>query len=352
MPSRTTTQRATSRRIRGVPTVVFEMIPDLDTFVGGAAAVKVLVVGDCMLDAYVSGSATRISPEAPVPVVNVSRRHYVPGGAANVAANAKSMGATVSLAGVIGSDAGGAQFTRLLRERGIDDDFLVTDALRPTTTKTRVTAAGQQIVRFDEEDLAPLAAEVAAELRRRTELALQSATVCVISDYAKGAADEAFCRWLIQAAAGRGIPIVIDPKALDFSRYKGATAITPNLKETAAAAREPIHSSADLARAASILLSQTAPSALLVTRGEDGMSLFEAGAPERHLAAVVNEVADVTGAGDTVVAALAIALGAGLPLHGAAAIANIAAGVAVSHHGTWAVTAGELLAASRQTLRR
>jgi D-beta-D-heptose 7-phosphate kinase/D-beta-D-heptose 1-phosphate adenosyltransferase len=143
---------------------------------------------------------------------------------------------------------------------------------------------------------------------------------------------------------------VVDPKALDFSRYRGATVITPNLKETAAAAREPAYLPLDAGHAASLLLRQIAPSALLVTRGEDGMSLFEPEKPERHLAAVVKEVADVTGAGDTVVAALAIALGVGFPLAEAAAIANIAAGVAVSHHGTWAVTADELLdAALRHT---
>jgi len=317
----------------------------MQRFVARSPSVRVLVAGDCMLDAYVSGSASRISPEAPVPVVNVSRRRYVPGGAANVAANVRAMGVNVTLAGVAGADDSGTQLFGKLAEFGIDATALVIDSARPTTTKTRITA-GQQIVRFDDEDLSPLRPETAAELRTHTEAALESATVCIVSDYAKGAIDEAFSRWLIGEARRRGLAVVVDPKALDFSRYRGATVITPNLRETAAAAREPLYLPLDANHAARLLLPQIAPSALLVTLGEEGMSLFEPGQPERHLAAVVKEVADVTGAGDTVVAALAIALGAGFPLAEAAAIANIAAGVAVSHHGTWAVTADELLAAA------
>lgn len=323
------------------------MIPAMQLFVARAASVRVLVAGDCMLDAYVSGSASRISPEAPVPVVNVSRRLYLPGGAANVAANVRAMGVEVSLAGVAGADGSGTQLFRKLADYGIDSAAVVIDGSRPTTTKTRITA-GQQIVRFDDEDLSPLRQEIAAQLRARMEASLDNATVCIISDYAKGVIDEAFSRWVIGEATRRGLPVVVDPKALDFSRYRGATVITPNLRETAAAAREPVHLPLDAGRAASLLLPQIAPSALLVTRGEEGMSLFEPGQPERHLAAVVKEVADVTGAGDTVVAALAIALGAGFSLAEAAAIANIAAGVAVSHHGTWAVTADELLAAAQR----
>ncbi len=327
--------------------MIAAMVATMERFVSRAASVRVLVTGDCMLDAYVSGSTSRISPEAPVPVVNVSRRRYIPGGAANVAANARAMGVSVWLAGVTGADDSGNQLRRQLADRGIDAAGLVIDSSRPTTTKTRITA-GQQIVRFDDEDLSPLRPEIAAELRARTAAWLESATVCIVSDYAKGAIDEAFSRWLIVEAARRGLPVVVDPKALDFSRYRGATVITPNLRETAAAAREPAHLRIDASHAASLLLPQIAPSALLVTRGEEGMTLFEPGQPERHLAAVVKEVADVTGAGDTVVAALAIALGAGFSLADAAAIANIAAGVAVSHHGTWAVTADELQAAARR----
>jgi D-beta-D-heptose 7-phosphate kinase/D-beta-D-heptose 1-phosphate adenosyltransferase len=314
----------------------------VNRFLDRAPSIRVLVVGDCMLDAYVSGAASRISPEAPVPIVNVSGRRYVPGGAANVAANARAMGAEVALAGVTGVDDSGIRLRQELERRAIGMDALVEDAARTTITKTRITAAGQQIVRFDDEDLTPLPAPLIAELRDRCEGLLAAAQVCVISDYAKGVASDAFCRWLIDTAARRGVPVVVDPKSRDLARYRGASVITPNLKEALEAAALPLGPDADLAPVARLILPRIAPSALLVTRGEAGMSLFENGKQEIHLPALVNEVADVTGAGDTVVSALAIALGAGLSLEVAAGFANIAAGIAVGHHGTWAVRGDEL----------
>jgi D-beta-D-heptose 7-phosphate kinase/D-beta-D-heptose 1-phosphate adenosyltransferase len=313
-----------------------------------APAVRVLVAGDCMVDAYVTGTAARISPEAPVPVVEVTERRFVAGGAANVAANARGIGAIVVLAGVTGGDESGAWLRAELEKLEIGIEALITDDTRVTTTKTRVTASGQQIVRFDEENRSPLSARIASQLLRKCERVLDEADAIVISDYAKGVAPEAFCRWVIEHAAKRGVPVVVDPKSRDLSRYKGARIVTPNLKETAAAAGEPIQSGEDLTRAAAMLLEKIAPSALLVTRGGDGMSLFEPGRREVHLPVLVNEVADVTGAGDTVVATLAVALGAGFELRDAAAMANIAAGVAVGHHGTWAVRRQELIEAARE----
>jgi D-beta-D-heptose 7-phosphate kinase/D-beta-D-heptose 1-phosphate adenosyltransferase len=312
-----------------------------------ATAVRVLVAGDCMLDAYMNGVATRISPEAPVPVVEVAERRYVAGGAANVAANARGLGAKVTLAGVTGVDESGARLRAALEQMGVDMEALVEDDTRVTTMKTRVTSGGQQIVRFDEESRLPLSARIAAQLLRKCERAIDEADAIVISDYAKGVTREAFCRWVIEHAAKRGIPVVVDPKSRDLTRYRGARIVTPNLKETAAAAGEPIDSGEDLARVAAMLLGKIAPSAMLVTRGAEGMSLFEPGRKEVHLPVLVNEVADVTGAGDTVVAMLAVALGAGFELRDAAAMANIAAGVAVGHHGTWAVRREELIEASR-----
>ncbi len=318
-----------------------QIVTSLSRFVEAARSVRVLVVGDCMLDAYVSGVATRISPEAPVPVVQVRRRSYVPGGAGNVAANAASLGARVLIAGVVGSDGNGERLKTVLTERGLDVSPLIADASRVTTTKSRVTVGGHQLVRFDDEDTSPIPENVFASLRETCSAALDNSDACVVSDYAKGVFSEEFCRWLISEARLRGLPIVVDPKNKDFSRYAGATVVTPNLKEVAEACAG-FHVSG-LDEAAKALLAGIAPSALLVTRGEEGMSLFEAGMPERHLAAMVNEVADVTGAGDTVVAALAVALAAGFELFDAARIANLAAGVAVSHYGTWAVRAEELL---------
>ena len=300
-----------------------------------------------MLDAYIAGAALRISPEAPVPVVEVAERKFAVGGAANVAANARGLGAIVHLAGATGADAAGARLRTELESLGIRADALLEDDSRVTTVKTRVTASGQQIVRFDEESRQPLSARMLTSLLRKCEQVVGEVDAIVISDYGKGAAPEAFCRWIIDHAARRGVPVVVDPKSPDLSRYRGATIVTPNLKETAAAAGEPIHSSEDLVRLLPGLLNRIAPSALLVTRGGDGMTLIEQDKNGVHLQARASEVADVTGAGDTVVALLAVALGAGFGLRDAASLANIAAGVAVGHHGTWAVNRDELIAAAR-----
>jgi D-beta-D-heptose 7-phosphate kinase/D-beta-D-heptose 1-phosphate adenosyltransferase len=318
----------------------------LRRFLEGAAGVTILVAGDVMLDAYVSGSASRISPEAPVPVVGVAERRYVPGGAANVAANILALGAHAALAGVTGVDDSAVRLRRELERSGADLRALIEEAARVTTTKTRITASGQQIVRFDDESVSPLEGAAGAALEARCAALLPVVDACVISDYAKGVVTDGFCRWLIEEAARRGKPVVVDPKSRNLQRYRGATVVTPNLKETGAAAGEPIANSADLAHAVAQILPRITPSALLVTRGADGMSLFEPQLAVRHLPALRNEVADVTGAGDTVVAVLAIALGLGLALVDAAYIANIAAGVAVSHHGTWAVRQEEMRAAA------
>jgi D-beta-D-heptose 7-phosphate kinase/D-beta-D-heptose 1-phosphate adenosyltransferase len=259
-----------------------------------------------------------------------------------VAANCRAIGARVSLAGATGDDEPARQLRDELRKSGIESDALIHDPGRVTTTKTRVTAGGQQIVRFDVEDASPLDGDALDGLRKACEAALQHANVCVISDYAKGTVGAEFCQWMIQAAARQQLPVVVDPKAQDLSRYRGATVITPNLKE-AIAASGSTYESDGLQAAAKVILDTVAPSALLVTRGEEGMSLFERGTEELHLQAAVNEVADVTGAGDTVAGVLAVALGAGFSLADAAGMANIAAGIAVGHHGTWAVTAAELL---------
>jgi rfaE bifunctional protein kinase chain/domain len=320
-------------------------LADVRRVVESAPSVSVLVVGDVMLDAYVSGDASRISPEAPVPVVAVLNRRYLPGGAANVAANIRAMGSRVILAGVTGSDEGCLKLVRELEEAGIVR-ALVEDPERITTVKTRITAGGQQIVRFDEENTSPISAATAHELKKRCRDALQVADACVISDYAKGVLSESFCRWLIGEAANQKKPVVVDPKSRDFGRYRGATVITPNLKETASASGDLVHNSDELNRAVAHLLGGIAPSALLVTRGGEGMSLFEQGNTVWQLPALAVEVSDVTGAGDTVAGMLAIALALGLSLRDAAGLANLAAGLAVRHPGTWAVQPQELLDAA------
>ena len=308
-----------------------------------SAGLHILVIGDVMLDAYISGDVLRISPEAPVPVVNVAERRYMSGGAANVAANIGAMGCAVSLGGVTGIDEAGIRLRREFERIGIAMQALIEDPARPTTIKTRVMARAQQIVRFDHEDTSPVCGLVTDQLRSSCEKLLPSVHACVISDYAKGVLTDPFCRWLIDECARQSKPVVVDPKSRDLARYRGATVITPNHKEVAASAGELIESEEDLVRSADVLLARIAPSALLVTRGADGMSLFEPGRGVEHMPSHVNEVADVTGAGDTVAALLAVALAAGFGLSDAAAVANIAAGLAVKHVGTWAVEREELL---------
>lgn len=316
----------------------------LQRFLDRAHTARILVAGDVMLDEYVAGSAVRISPEAPVPVVSVLQRRFLPGGAANVAANILALGSQVSLAGVTGVDESAVRLRRELDSTGVNMHALIEDTTRRTTTKTRITAHGHQIVRFDDEDLSPLSESTEALLRARCQDLLPGVDACVISDYAKGVVGDAFCRWLIGEAVKRNKPVIVDPKSRDLARYQGATIVTPNLKETATAAGEPIEDADALDRAVKILLPRIAPSALLVTRGEEGMSLFEPRQTARHLPALRNEVADVTGAGDTVAGVLAVALALGLSLFDAASVANIAAGMAVGHHGTWAVRREELSA--------
>ena len=318
------------------------MTDALSRFAEKASSRTILVAGDVMLDAYVSGDASRISPEAPVPIVNVSTRRYVPGGAGNVAANVRSLGARVILAGVTGIDDAAVRLRIELERMGVETSPLAEDAGRPTTVKTRITAAGQQIVRFDEEDRSPVSEQMAAVLRQSCREVLPSVDALVISDYAKGVVSEPLCGWLIETAAALGKPIIVDPKSRELSRYRGATLITPNVKEAALAAAMMIETENELVQAARSLLRIIAPSALLITRGEQGMSLFEIDGQCCHFPALVNEVADVTGAGDTVAAALAIALSAGFSLADGALVANAAGAAAVSHPGTWAVRPEEL----------
>lgn len=303
---------------------------------------QVLVIGDIMLDIYIFGSADRISPESPVPVVSVKQRHYIPGGAANVAANARALGANVMLAGIIGDDDSGQRLLCELALRGIATQATIRDTSRVTTTKTRVTAVRQHIVRFDEEQADPLPAAIRTVLLKSCRAAMTNANVVVLSDYAKGVFDPPFCRELIDIANSLHIPVVIDPKSNDFARYRGATVVTPNLKEAAEAAGHPIRTAEDLAIAAANLQKVIEPAALLITRSEAGMTLFWKELCY-HFPALVNEVADVTGAGDTVVGMLAVALAVGISLENAADLANVAAAVSVSHLGTWAVDVKALL---------
>ena len=306
-----------------------------------STGVTVLTIGDVMLDEYVWGEVQRISPEAPVPVVQVQRRTHVPGGAANAAAGIVALGGRALLGGVVGADVHAEHLREALAEKNLGTDGLVVDPSRPTTTKTRVIAHSQQVVRTDAEDRSPLPPEVETALAGWAAAHLPEVDSVVLSDYAKGVVSPALARRVIALARGHGKPVVVDPKGTDYAKYSGATVITPNAHDAGQAANVHVHDDRDLLEAARRITAVCDGARLLVTRGAAGMTLF--GPDERaDIAAEAHEVYDVTGAGDTVVAVLAVALGQGLTLEDAVRVANAAAGIAVEKVGTATVTFDEL----------
>jgi D-beta-D-heptose 7-phosphate kinase/D-beta-D-heptose 1-phosphate adenosyltransferase len=307
------------------------------------AGKRVLVVGDVILDEYIWGEVRRISPEAPVPVVEMQRRTYVPGGAANAAGNVVSLGGQALLGGVVGPDHAAGQLRRALRHGGVDADGLVEDPERQTTCKTRIVAHNQQVVRVDCEQRAALPAPVENKLLAWVEATVPAVDACILSDYGKGVVSPRLAGHVLRLARQAGRPVIVDPKGTDYAKYRGATLIKPNLPEAERVLRREIHSDAEFLSAGRQLLEVLDSSAVLITRGARGMTLFREGSPPLHVPSVAREVFDVTGAGDTVVSTLALALAANVSLDQAADLANRAAGVAVSKLGTSAVTFHELL---------
>lgn len=306
-------------------------------------AVKVLVVGDVMLDRYLWGTVSRISPEAPVPVVKLEKVTVTAGGAANVAANVASLGATAFLVGAISRDEGGRELPQVLAANNVSAEHLIEFDNRPTTTKTRVVAHQQQVVRIDDEHAHPLDDAQAVILWNKIKELLPIADAVILSDYAKGCLCESVLANTIETARKFGKIVLVDPKGKDYLKYRGATLLTPNKAEAAAASGVEITDVASCEKAGQKLLETVNLESLLITLGEDGMQLFERGRASQNFPAVARQVYDVTGAGDTVIAALAIALGAGAGLASAAQIANAAAGLAVEQVGTAAVKREELI---------
>ena len=304
--------------------------------------VSVLVVGDVMCDTYLSGHVSRISPEAPVPVFESTEKRHVLGGAANVAANLSALGCEVRLAGVVGDDDAGRYVREQVRAQGMGDDLLMQDAERPTTEKTRLIARHQQLVRLDQESRRPLPPELIARALSGVEAVLTEVDGIVCSDYNKGVCAPDLLAPLLAAAKTAGLPVFVDPKARDFAHYRGAAVLTPNLAEVRHATGGALENETCLAAAAESLLRQSEAQALLVTRGEAGMSLFHPPKSPRHLPAHTRDVYDVTGAGDTVIAAFAAAAISGLPYEEAALLANVAAGIVVGKAGTAVVYPEEL----------
>jgi rfaE bifunctional protein kinase chain/domain len=303
----------------------------------------VLVVGDLMLDEYVWGDVRRISPEAPVPVVEVRGRTFTPGGAGNTAAGVAALGGASALAGTVGADEAGKRLLAALEEEGVDCGGVLVDEERPTTVKTRVIAHKQQVVRTDLEDPRGAGQDLLDRLLRRAVEAVDRADAVALSDYAKGCVSAELAQAVIAAARTRQRPVIVDPKGRDYARYRGATVLTPNVLDAEQATNGRLETYDDLVEAGRRLQELLAGSSLLITRGADGMSLFH-GTAVVDIPADAQEVFDVTGAGDTVVAVLATALGSGFELEAAARLANAAAGVAVAKVGTARVTSDELAA--------
>jgi len=317
--------------------------------------VRVLVVGDVMLDHYIAGQVKRISPEAPVPVVSVAKRWSVPGGAANVARNLARLGVDVAVAGVVGQDAAAEELRAALAAEGIGDG-LAASTFRRTTCKTRVLAQGQQLLRLDEEISAPLAADEAEALESQVLSLLQGRQAVILSDYAKGVLLETtngsnLCRVVIESARSLGITVLVDPKGSDWRRYAGAHCVTPNAGEFDVACGLEANAKLDRPKRESLaaeLRTRFGIERLLVTRGPKGMALFCPGESPVYCRAAVREVADVSGAGDTAIATLAACVGKGLPWAESMHLANAAAGVAVGKMGTAPVSLAELNEALRE----
>lgn len=306
------------------------------------AGKRVLVVGDVMADHYVWGKVERISPEAPIPVVHVSREEVRPGGAANVAFNIAALGGKVSLAGIVGADAMASTLRSLLGAKGIDVGGFVEDAGRPTIEKTRVIAHSQQVVRFDRELQEPLAAGAEAAFLAACLRGVEACDAVLFSDYAKGALSAGLVTAVTRRARALGKVVAADPKPANVEWFSGVGILTPNQAEASAASGLAIKDDASAQAAAKILLDRLRSDAVLVTRGEHGMTLLQSQGGVTHIPTRAREVFDVTGAGDTVIATLTLALAAGMPVPEACTLANAAAGIVVAEIGVAVVSPAQL----------
>ncbi len=319
-------------------------LPALEAVVARFAGRRVAVMGDCMLDRYLWGRVDRISPEAPVPVVEVERETSALGGAGNVAANLATLDAQPFLLTVVGDDENGRRLRESLAARGLDPRGIVTDPDRPTTVKTRIVAHAQQVVRADRESRAHVAGAALESLLALAEGELPRCEGLIVSDYGKGVVQLKTLAPTLAATRRLGIAVSVDPKESHIDEYRGVTILTPNQHEAGWAQGRRITDEASLLEVGWGLQKRLDAAAVLITRGPEGMSLFERGGRYTHLPTVAREVYDVTGAGDTVVSVVALALAAGADFPQACLLANHAAGLVIREMGTAACTRAELLA--------
>ncbi len=316
------------------------------------SGVKILVAGDIMLDRFIWGGVSRISPEAPVPVVVVEKETFLLGGAANVVNNIRSLGGEVSLCGVIGDDEMGQKVIQRLDEMRVERLGVTIEPGRQTTVKTRIIAHHQQLVRIDRETTYPPKASSLRHLSGYLEQNIKRFDGIILSDYGKGLLTKRVIRHAIRTARDIKKFVMVDPKIKNFFLYRGATVITPNTGEAGSSSRISIMDEDSLNRAGKILLRKLKCDALVITRGEDGMAIFEPHRKPLLVPTEAKEVYDVTGAGDTVIGTMALALGAGASIRRAAELANHAAGIVVGKVGTATVHQAELIDAMKETLRK
>jgi D-beta-D-heptose 7-phosphate kinase/D-beta-D-heptose 1-phosphate adenosyltransferase len=306
-------------------------------------ASRVLIVGDVMLDSFIWGEVSRISPEAPVPVVVVREESHLLGGAANVVHNVATLGGQAMVAGSIGNDLAGQELLRRFEQISVPTCGLIYEEGRPTTVKTRIIARHQQVVRYDREHQAPLKQDTSEHILSFIRENLPRLGAVIVSDYAKGVVTRPFLDALRRLVAAAPVPVVVDPKVQHADLYRSFTMITPNNHEASQMSGIEINDEETLIRAGKSLLEQLACESVLITRGRDGMSLFHHDGQMVHIPTVAQRVFDVTGAGDTVIAAVTLGIVAGLSREDAALLANLAAGFVVGEVGTAAVSSAQLL---------
>lgn len=305
----------------------------------------ILVIGDFILDQFVWGSVSRISPEAPVPVVDVKRESFMPGGSLNVANNIRSFQGISYPCGVVGRDLYGRMLVKSVRQQGIETGGIIYDETRPTTVKTRVIAHSQQMVRFDREKVGDISKEHLAQILKFVQQQIKKMDVVILEDYGKGVMQPSLLQAVVRLAKKFKKPVLVDPKEKHFTYYRGVTCITPNRKEAYGGYERtvgPWHQPPALEKVGWGLMKKLNLESVLITLGEDGMALFEKGGKITKIPTAAREVYDVSGAGDTVIATLALALAAGAKMQEAAKIANLAAGIVVGKLGTAIVTSDEL----------
>lgn len=324
----------------------------LEKIVRDFKGASVMVVGDLILDEFIWGDVSRISPEAPVPVVWVKKESFMPGGASNVANNLSSLGAKVYSVGVIGDDERGAILKSELDQKGVDTSGVLTDRSRPTTLKTRVVAGHQQVVRIDKEKTEPLGETMVRRMTDRIADTMKKVDAVIIEDYGKGVITPKLLQKMVPLAKRLGKIISVDPKEEHFKYYRGITVITPNNHEASRAVGFKITDDATLQKAGKALLSKVGCKIALVTLGENGMAVFRKGKPMEHIPTVAQEVFDVSGAGDTVIAAYTLGLASGGDPVKSAYIANCAAGIVVGKVGIAVVDPDELIARIERELKR